>query len=608
MKICIIGKYPPIEGGVSARTYWLAHDLARSGHQILVVTNANETEAPYRINMAAEDWQECEKTYESGGSVTVYWTNNELEKQYHIPWHNPFVTKLTSKALIVNQEHDIDLFFSYYLEPYAIAGYLASQISRKPHVIKHAGSDFGRLYRQEDFKEIYRHILQQANAVITGKPLVERFVAEGIAEAKLAIGFPSKLPDCFNTNPDTHLFKWHPDPETKIIGIYGKIGKHKGSFDLLHVLKNLIQAHHKIHLVAVGHGEAQEQQEFDALVAALKIQDHITQLPYLPNWKIPTFIKSCHAVCFLEQNFAIDFHTPTVALEVLACGIPLICSVEILQKQPQRHQLIHSYNCIAVNDVTNHHELAEKIKLILIANKEELAYLGSNGNRYYQSINKLINYPNNYLSLFEQIAANRNFNNNSNKTVSDKVDNKLIWTNLILKQHASNHAKLQNLNHCLALLENFAAKTINYTIYRDLISFEHQLITGLTSEIIAEKQFAALLFRGYSIIRILEKMALENLTFTINVPYSSRLYHYNVLSLLKMRQDNKLPRRVSSQLNYIIIFKAPNTNSIKLLSLNFGEYRLIDAIANNKNIISIDKHKKLLINLLRLGFLSINKS
>jgi len=40
MKICLFGKYPPIQGGVSMRTYWTAHELAKRGHTVHVVTNA----------------------------------------------------------------------------------------------------------------------------------------------------------------------------------------------------------------------------------------------------------------------------------------------------------------------------------------------------------------------------------------------------------------------------------------------------------------------------------------------------------------------------------------------------------------------------------------
>jgi hypothetical protein len=44
MRICFIGKYPPIQGGVSAQTYWAVRGLAERGHEVCVVTNADEVE------------------------------------------------------------------------------------------------------------------------------------------------------------------------------------------------------------------------------------------------------------------------------------------------------------------------------------------------------------------------------------------------------------------------------------------------------------------------------------------------------------------------------------------------------------------------------------
>ena len=48
MRVCLIGKYPPIQGGVSMRTYHMAHELAKRGHQVQVITNAREVELPWR--------------------------------------------------------------------------------------------------------------------------------------------------------------------------------------------------------------------------------------------------------------------------------------------------------------------------------------------------------------------------------------------------------------------------------------------------------------------------------------------------------------------------------------------------------------------------------
>jgi glycosyltransferase involved in cell wall biosynthesis len=55
MKICIIAKYPPIEGGESSKAYWLARALGQRGHEVHVVTNALEVEEEYREQLSDYD-------------------------------------------------------------------------------------------------------------------------------------------------------------------------------------------------------------------------------------------------------------------------------------------------------------------------------------------------------------------------------------------------------------------------------------------------------------------------------------------------------------------------------------------------------------------------
>jgi hypothetical protein len=48
MKICFIGKYPPIEGGEASKLYWQVRELGKRGHEIHVVTNAFCVEKEFR--------------------------------------------------------------------------------------------------------------------------------------------------------------------------------------------------------------------------------------------------------------------------------------------------------------------------------------------------------------------------------------------------------------------------------------------------------------------------------------------------------------------------------------------------------------------------------
>ncbi len=48
LRLCLIGKNFPIQGGVSKDNQWLAYALACTGFHIHIVTNAEEVEPPYR--------------------------------------------------------------------------------------------------------------------------------------------------------------------------------------------------------------------------------------------------------------------------------------------------------------------------------------------------------------------------------------------------------------------------------------------------------------------------------------------------------------------------------------------------------------------------------
>ena len=111
MRICLIGKYLPIQGGVSTRNYHMAHELAKRGHQVHVITNAREVELPWRVLMRPEDWEKGEADY-GAGSVRVSWTEAMDRSQRFIPRNNPSVTKLASLALTAHQETPFDLIHS----------------------------------------------------------------------------------------------------------------------------------------------------------------------------------------------------------------------------------------------------------------------------------------------------------------------------------------------------------------------------------------------------------------------------------------------------------------------------------------------------------------
>lgn len=411
MRLCIIGKYPPIQGGVSARTYRLAHELARRGHAVHVVTNAREVEDAYRIHIRPEDESRYEAEY-GAGYVRVHWTAEADHGQWHVPWHNPFVTKLASLAADVVSSHELECIFSYYLEPYAVAGHLAAAISSTPHVIKTAGSDVGRLWHQRHFRELYDFLFRHATVVIASRTLGRRLVELGVERQRIVLGGGAYVP----------LDEFHPcgvqlqltefsarsdvivSADRTIIGMYGKLGERKGIFALLHALRRCLDRGVPVHLAAMVQGRQREAREFRDTVAKLALYDHVTQLPFLPHWRVPEFLRMCSLVCCLEQDFPIRAHAPIIPQEAMATGVCTLLSQEIAAKQPEAHLLVHGFNCLVVRNATDDDEIARGIMSAVTS--QQASAIGERAREYATTVQSEVAFPDAYETAFE-IALGR---------------------------------------------------------------------------------------------------------------------------------------------------------------------------------------------------------
>jgi glycosyltransferase involved in cell wall biosynthesis len=404
VRICIIGKFPPIQGGVSVRTYWSAHDLAARGHEVHVVTNAKEARPPFRMHMRRQDWKRCEAAYgTSGGSVTVHWTDPVDSSQYYIPMASPFVSKLAATAARVHRERPFDLIYSHYLEPYGVAGHLAAEIARVPHVVRMAGSDSGRLWHHPQFEALYDHVLRSATTVIATGMVAGRAIKRGVSPERIAAGGMLEVPeDLFcRDGPalDLAALRREIDPDQELreqlwggftgdlpyFGIYGKLGETKGSFALLAAMQRLKQAGLEVGLVAMAHGWPALESKFRARAEELGVADRILQIPFLPHWRVPEFLRSCLAVCCLEQDFPIVFHTPVIAREVLMCGACLVGSTEVIRKVRDYSQVPDGYGCVAIEDVQDTETLGAKLAAIA-RDPEPIASVAARGRAFARKL------------------------------------------------------------------------------------------------------------------------------------------------------------------------------------------------------------------------------
>ena len=332
--------------------------------------------------MRRQDWKRCEAAYPTSGSVTVHWTDPVDSSQFYIPMASPFVSKLAATAARVHSERPFDVIYSHYLEPYGVAGHLAAEIARVPHVVRMAGSDSGRLWRHPQFEALYDHVLRSAATVIATGMIAGRAIKRGVRPERIAAGGILEVPeDLFcpegltldlaalrqevESDPDVREMLWGGFAgELPYFGIYGKLGDTKGSFALLAAMQRLKQAGLEVGLVAMAHGWPALESKFRSRAEELGLADRILQIPFLPHWRVPEFLRSCLAVCCLEQDFPIVFHTPVIAREVLMCGACLVGSTEVIRKLPDYARVPDGYGCVAIEDVQDIETLGAKLAAI----------------------------------------------------------------------------------------------------------------------------------------------------------------------------------------------------------------------------------------------------
>jgi glycosyltransferase involved in cell wall biosynthesis len=421
LRICIIGKFPPIQGGVSMRTYWSAHGLAALGHEVHVVTNAKEAVAPFRMLMRAEDWKRCIAAHDTG-SVTVHWTDPVDRSQSYIPMASPFVSKLAATAARAHSERPFDIIYSHYLEPYGVAGHLAAQMTRVPHVVRMAGSDAGHLWHHPQLELLYDHVLRSAEAVVAVGAVATRAIERGVSPDRIVRGGSFAVPEDLFTPDGPKLdiaalrAEAKADPalgdliwgnfaaDRPYFGVYGKLGERKGSFALLAAMHRLMSAGVEVGLVVLAHGGPTVQRDFRARVDELGLTDRVLQIPFLPHWRVPEFLRGSLAVCCLEQGFPIVFHAPMIPREVLLSGTCLVASTELIRKLPSYERLPHGYGCIAIEDVDYSDALSEALAAIA-RNPRTAKAIGARG-RFALELQRDVRFPQTLERTLE-VAAKR---------------------------------------------------------------------------------------------------------------------------------------------------------------------------------------------------------
>lgn len=366
MKICMISKYPPIEGGVSSSVYWLAKALGEHSHEVHVITNALEVEDKYREELDPRNPNFQPK------NVHVHSTDpsSTIEANpSHIPFSKMYCEKLANTAIEVIENHDIDLIHSMYLVPYCVAGYLAKSLMGIPHVISHAGSDIQRLYPSPYLKKLLGKILKSADRIITNPEMASFFKNIGFPASKTSLMSQVHV-ETSAFNPKATSFDLKPlvstqkyFPRIPIIAYIGKITHHYEAKGLPELVKACSKIDQDFLLLFVANGD--KIGNFKDLVKQEKLSQKTLFLPFVPPWKVPSILKSCTCLVALENSNSpvIDYHVPVVPAEAMAVGRCVLMSKELHNKTP--YTKFENGKEVIVVDSHDQHQLKEALENII---------------------------------------------------------------------------------------------------------------------------------------------------------------------------------------------------------------------------------------------------
>lgn len=312
--IIYITKYPPLEGGIASKTFWLTNALARSGHTIHVVTDAAGVDAHLTI-------QEGDLTPDTPG-IRIHRADQAVP--WHIPNDKHHSISLLDKALQASSENKPDLIVGSYLTPYGIIASLLSRLTGIPYVLMHGGSDIHKFL----LKNVWPHALPQslagAHRIITdvdNQDHIRRF-ADRVTVLSPYVPDPSVF---------TGLLR--PKKDKIKLALIGKANyhwNHKGWQRIVDVWAQLCDG---FEFMVVSQGIGLE--DFKNSIPE-ELAGKIQWRAFVPPWEMPELLRTIGGLFCFQDFLPFPMFSNTV-LEALACGTKVLTDSPDLVEGYRRH-------------------------------------------------------------------------------------------------------------------------------------------------------------------------------------------------------------------------------------------------------------------------------
>jgi glycosyltransferase involved in cell wall biosynthesis len=300
-RIALLSKYPPLEGGIAAKTYWLARGLAKRGHSIHVVTHGVSAGQEYQI-------QGAESPPDTIPNLSIHRPPDEIP--WHIPEDKEYALTLLDTILSVIREHKIQILDSGYLVPYGIEGHLAKLITGVRHIVRHGGSDLEKFLKKRVLGSLLDDTIASADTVITER---SRKQILGSIASRLAYQ-PAYV-------PDESVFRPHvtQQPRWRLATI-GKINYHWEHRALDSIVDIMMQLVPQFECLIIGQGKGFT--DFRQNLSS-KLTSNLNWSPFVPPWEMPRLLNQLDAIFVFELKLPHPV-VSNLVLEATSSGVGII--------------------------------------------------------------------------------------------------------------------------------------------------------------------------------------------------------------------------------------------------------------------------------------------
>ena len=305
MRVLLIGKYPPCQGGIAAKTYWMSRALSKAGVVFDVVTVV-----PPRYSCPVPADEARRQRVAAIDPVAAPW---------FVPEADLWTERLVAAGLEMAASSPPDLIEVNYLAPFGLAGVVLARQLGVPLLVRHAGSDIAKLLSWAPAARALSMVMESAACVVTPETTPLCFESTA-AHPPMVVRLPRYVPDPGAFSPVLAGDK--APPASPVVLYAGKLNY----YWRLKALDSLLAAlvlRPDWRLIAVANGTGKEA--FLAEIRRLKLTERVVLRDFVHPSDMPAVLAEASAIWVVERPGGPEDYSNLVA-EAVASGRPCLVS------------------------------------------------------------------------------------------------------------------------------------------------------------------------------------------------------------------------------------------------------------------------------------------